>query len=39
MNFVDKGMELERIEGTEGACNPIGTIIPANQSSQGLKPE
>jgi len=35
-NRVPVGGVRERIEGGRGACNPIRTTIPTNQSSQGL---
>jgi len=35
-NGVPVGGIRERIEGAEGACNPIRTTVPTNQSSQGL---
>jgi len=35
-NGVPDGGIRERIEGAEGACNPIRTTMPTTQSSQGL---
>jgi len=38
-HWTERGLRVgirERIEGAEGACNPIRTTIPTNQSFQGL---
>jgi len=39
VNGTPVGGIRERIERTEGVCNPIRTTMPTNPNSQGLNPK